>query len=327
MSVLDQMAIARDGYAPRILFTDGYDPRVLAAAQELVALAAARPILFGEREGVAAHAKREGLSLDGIEVIDPAALPDLDRYVASLAARRALAPAVAKAFLARPLHAALALLGDGVADFLVAGVTSHTADVLIACDMWLARRAGCTTASAAFVMDIRGRPLVFADCAVTPSPTAEQLAEIAIQTAATAHALLRVVPRVAMLSFSTHGSATHPDVERVAQATSLVRARRPELDVDGELQADAALDPVIAGQKLDGALPSVAGRANVLVFPDLDAANIGYKLVRTLASVSAYGVFVQGYDRTVVKLSRGSTTDEIVGTCLLLRAYREVCAE
>jgi phosphate acetyltransferase len=161
---------------------------------------------------------------------------------------------------------------------------------------------------------------VFADCAVNPSPTPEQLASIAIASATTAHELLQVVPRVAMLSFSTHGSATHPDVDRVVQATLLVRTRRPELHIEGELQADAALDPAVATVKLEGAIPSVAGRANVLVFPDLDAANIGYKLVRTLAPANAYGVFLQGYGETVVKLSRGSTVDEIVGTCLLLRA-------
>jgi phosphate acetyltransferase len=201
-------------------------------------------------------------------------------------------------------------------------VTSHTADVLIACEMCLGLADPARAASSAFVLDVPARAgvparrLVFADCAVNPSPTAEQLADIAIQTADTARALLTEPPRVAMLSFSTHGSASHPDVEKVARATALARARRPELALDGELQADAALDPTAAAHKQ--AEGDVVGRANVLVFPDLDAANIGYKLVRSLAGAPAYGVFLQGYTRPVAKLSRGSTAAELAGTARIL---------
>ena len=299
----------------RVLFSDADDERVRAALAALADSASVRPVLLGAS------------GLPGVESLDPAALPSRERLGQALAERRALPPRVAARILERPANLALALLADGAVDAAVIGVTSHTADLLIACEMMLGPAGGATLAAGLFVMEVpgyggpQGERLVFADCAVHPNPTAEQLAAVAVAAADGARALLGVEPRVALLSFSTHGSATHPDVDKVARATDIARAARPELAIDGELQADAALDAAVAGHKL-AAAGGVAGRANVLVFPDLDAANIGYKLVRTLAGAAAVGAFVRGYDRPVAKLSRGATAREIVATAALLAAPR-----
>ncbi|HVV83923.1 MAG TPA: phosphate acyltransferase [Kofleriaceae bacterium] len=316
--LLEQLRADVSSVRPRVLFTDGEDDRVLAAVAELAATGAITPIVIGEPPAVRARGRALGVALDGVELVGEERLVPFAGEVERIAAHRGIEPHVAERMLRRPMYAAIERLASGSADAVVAGAGSHTDAVLLACALALDLAPGRQAPSSAFVLDLEPVPLVFADCAVTPSPSAEQLAEIAIDAAGAAASLLQVTPRVAMLSFSTHGSAHHPDVERVARATALVRARRPELAIDGELQADAALDARVAGLKQAGA-DAVAGRANVLVFPDLDAGNIGYKLVRTLVPARAYGVFVLGYPRPVVKLSRGSTVDEIVGTALLAR--------
>lgn len=319
MSLLERLRRSRDGTAPRLLFTDGHDSRVLAAIPTLVRLGGVRPVILGDPEEIAAHAKFAGASLDGVELVSARKLRELERYIEVLAAKRGIPEGAAARLLERPIYLALAMLSDGAADAVVAGVASHTAEVILAAEAWLGHPPGVTTTSSAFVMDLARGPMVFADCAVNPNPTAEALADIALSAAAAATTLLREPARVAMLSFSTHGSAIHADADRVSQATEIVKARRPELAIDGEIQADAALDAAIAAHKLPAGSASVAGHANVLVFPDLDAANISYKLVRALVPANAYGAFLQGYGKPVVKLSRGATADEIIGTSLLLR--------
>ena len=300
----------------RVLFADGQDDRVLAAVVEL-GRRDVRPVVFDDPQRTLATATRLGLSLEGIEVLDT--LPERAAVATKIAAQRGVEPWLVDRLLDRPIYGALAMLATGAVDALVAGATSHTSDVLVACEMCLGFRAGSTTPSSTFVMDIPGLSrLVFADCAVNPEPTFEQLAEIAIAAADTAPVVLGEPARVAMLSFSTHGSAHHPAVDKIAKATALVRERRPDIVIDGELQADAALDPASAARKLDDG--AVAGNANVLVFPDLGAGNIGYKLVRSLAKAKAYGALLHGYTKPVVKLSRGATTDEIIGSAKALVA-------
>ena len=287
-------------------------------------------VLFADVEDErVARALRELSSSNDVDAILPSAMDatSLARLAMRLAERTGLPESAARRLLARPVNLALARLADGEADALVVGVGAHTADVLIACEMMLGRAHGIATASSAFVLDVpslEGAParrLLFADCAVNPSPTSEQLADIAIASADAAKHLLEAEPRVAMLSFSTYGSAVHPDVDRVRAATELARKRRPDLSIDGEIQADAALDGDVAKHKMADA-KGVAGNANVLVFPDLDAANIAYKLVRSLAHARAYGAFLHGYGGKVAKLSRGATAAEIAATARLLAKDR-----
>lgn len=226
---------------------------------------------------------------------------------------------MAERLLDRPLYRAAAMLATGEVDAMLAGAMSPTARIIEAAMMTVGLKPGMSLPSSFFLMQWPDRNLIFADCAVNPQPTASELADIAIATAASARQLTDEAPRVALLSFSTHGSGRHPDAEKIAEALRLVQARDPELLVDGELQADAALDPLIAARKLRR--PSeVAGRANVLIFPDLDSGNISYKLVQQLGGAHAIGPILQGFAKPVSDLSRGASVEDIVSTAILLLA-------
>lgn len=302
----------------RVVLPEGEAPRIIQAAALAVEFQVARPLLLGSVVRITDTAEGLGVGLEGIDTVDPATDDRAGDFATEYCAANPGFPAgAARLMFADPLPFAAMLVRTGAVDAMVAGLQHATAEVLLVSQLIIGMQEGIETASSMFLMDIPGYEggqdglLAFADCAVVPMPTAGQLADITIATAHTVRQLLGWVPRVALLSFSTRGSGQDPSVDRVTEALAIVHRREPALSVDGEFQVDTAIVPEVAMSKLPEGGP-VAGRANVLIFPDLNAGNIGYKLVQRLCGAGAYGPLLQGFTRTVSDLSRGARTDDIV---------------
>lgn len=327
MSLIDIIKETAKKEIKTIVLPEPEDERVLKATQQVLAEKTAKIILIGNPETIKSDAAKFGANIEGATIIDPKNYANIDAYVNELVELRkakGLSFAQAKELLTtEPRFFGCMMVRLGDADGLVAGSNSPTADVLKAAIQVIKTAPGIKTVSSAFVMETADGKfgdnglLLFADCAVLPEPTSEQLADIAASTAQTARSVVGLEPRVAMLSFSTMGSANHPLVDKVKEAVQILKDRNVDFAFDGEMQADAAIVEAIGKKKAPDS--KVAGIANILVFPDLQSGNIGYKLVQRFANAQAHGPIVQGLAKPVNDLSRGCSVEDIVN-CVAITA-------
>ncbi|MDR3202942.1 MAG: phosphate acetyltransferase [Bifidobacteriaceae bacterium] len=302
----------------RIVLPEGSDPRILRAAARILELGAADLTILGNPVAIELAAGEAGLDLAGADIVDPAGGALVERFAQEFAQIRAAKGVTLdqarQTMAGSATYVGTMMVHTGLADGMVSGASHTTADTIRPAFQIIKTQPGVKVVSSVFLMALADKVLVFGDCAVNPNPTVEQLADIAISSAMTARTF-GVEPRVAMLSYSTGLSGAGPDVDQVREATELVRQRAPELAVEGPIQYDAAVDPVVAAGKMPDS--TVAGRASVLIFPDLNSGNIAYKAVQRSSGALAIGPVLQGLRRPVNDLSRGALVDDIVNTVII----------
>ncbi len=321
MSIIDHIKEKAHASIQRIVLPEGSEPRTVAAAARVRDAALACPILLGDPEQIKTAAETTGTDITGIEIIDPAHDVKTAAYAHTLYELRkakGLTEEAALQLAMDPMYFGVLMVKCGDADGLVSGALHTTGDMLRPALQIIKTKPGTKLVSSSFLVECPKKELgqdgllIFADCVVVPCPTAEELAHIALSAADTAHGLCGIeVPKVALLSFSTKGSASHELVSKVQEAVQIAHQLAPDLLLDGELQLDAALVPEVGASKAKGS--PVAGAANVLIFPDLQAGNIGYKLVQRIADAEAFAV-LQGLAKPCNDLSRGCSVEDIVNT-------------
>ena len=318
MALIDDIKKKAAAANKTIVLPESHDARVLQAAEIIVKTKLASVCTIGNDDVVKAKAAELGVNLDGVKIIDPEKSDKFESFAQTffqLRQKKGVTIEKARETMKRDLFFGAMLVREGLADGSVAGSTASTGDVLRAGLQCIGMPQGISTVSSLFLMVFPDKTFSFADCAVVPNPDFNQLADITISTADNHKKLLGVEPVIAMLSFSTKGSAEHEMVDKVRSALKVVKEKRPDLKVDGELQFDAAIVESVGQRKAPGS--EVAGKANVLVFPDLNAGNIGYKIAQRLGKAEAIGPIVQGLKKPFFDLSRGCSVEDIVSTAAI----------
>ncbi len=319
MSFLDKYIEKVKNKGRKVVFPEGNELRILKTAEKLIKENISKAIVLGEKNQILSLAKENKIELENVEIIEPKNSEILSLLIKNYSEKRNVKIKIAERLVKKDLIFGGMMVASGYADCMVAGAINTTANVIQAATLTCGYQENIKTPSSFFIMQLPDDRIYFyADCAVNIDPNSEQLADIGISTGINYKKIMQQDPKIAFLSFSTKGSASHILVEKVVKAVDIAKQKRPDLYIDGELQLDSAVNEDVAKKKLKQ-LSEVAGKANVLIFPDLNSGNIGYKLTQYLAGAKAYGPILQGFAKPVSDLSRGAKVEDIIGaTCILL---------